>query len=389
MKIVLLGLMFSDKSLEDAKKYSKSAVQMAPHLFQKRLTEGLLQCDVELKICSVPPIGSYPFNYKKLLLKERKYNNHIEIGYFNVPIVKYFFQKKKLIAFLKKELSCNKDVYVLIYSLYEPFMKVINVLKRKYPNLHTCLIQTDSVPGIDDMEKYMTKKAIRKGRRLVEMSQNIEKFIILTKHLHDALNIGASPYIVLDCICENSFEKVDVSSENKKICLYTGTTAEEFGLCELVDAFKLLPDAVLWICGTGNADSYIKSVAMQYPNIKHFGFLSQEELNKLRNECNFLINPRRPTGTYTKYSFPSKTAEYLISGKPCIMYKLEGLSSEYDAFLNYISEDDAMGIARELNTIFSQDYSALLKKGRRGMEFMRREKNAHTQAKRIISLLKN
>ena len=37
------------------------------------------------------------------------------------------------------------------------------------------------------------------------------------------------------------------------------------------------------------------------------------------------VNPRQNNEEFTKYSFPSKTMEYLASGVPVVAYKLDGI----------------------------------------------------------------
>ena len=96
-----------------------------------------------------------------------------------------------------------------------------------------------------------------------------------------------------------------------------------------------------------------------------------------------------PTGTYTKYSFPSKTMEYLLSGIPTVMYKLEGIPDEYNAFLNYFPSENTNEVADYINELINQEYLILLDKANRGKEFVLKEKNAIVQAQKILDLMNN
>ena len=53
----------------------------------------------------------------------------------------------------------------------------------------------------------------------------------------------------------------------------------------------------------------------------------------MQQQATLLVNPRKGHEEYTKYSFPSKTMEYMASGTPTIMYKLPGLPIEYEEYL--------------------------------------------------------
>ncbi len=388
MKIVLLGLLYTEQSLADSVKYSTSGVQMAPHLFQQRMISGFEMIeDVDLKIYSVPPTGSFPINDKRLIMKGSLHGNHNALGYLNLPILKQGIRARKIKKALENELNSGEETYVLAYTMFEPFLKPIKVLKKSYKNLHSCVIQTDCVPGIGDMEKYMTSSAKRRGKRLVNLAKNVDKFIVLTDYLAEAMEIGDRPYMVMECICDEGQVHCESTNNEKNICLYTGTTEKIYGICDLVDAFKQITNAELWICGSGECDEYIREAQKHSQNIKHLGFLNQDELASVRDKCNYLINPRRPTGTYTKYSFPSKTAEYLMSGKPCIMYKLEGVPDEYDQYINYLTAEKPDEIANELRSIFGLDYNELLEKGMKARIFMLSEKTSEKQAKRVKNFL--
>ena len=46
-----------------------------------------------------------------------------------------------------------------------------------------------------------------------------------------------------------------------------------------------------------------------------------------------LVNPRPNGEAYTRYSFPSKNIDYLLSGKPVVAFVLDGMSPDYRNFL--------------------------------------------------------
>lgn len=389
MNVVILGLMFSDLSLKAAYEDSKCGVQMATHTFQENLVKGMEQV-VNVSVVNVPPIGSFPINYKKIYIKSRNWgtNNH-EVGYINLPVIKHFFQEKAIYSNLKQRLIPGDKNVLLVYSLYKPFLQIVNRLKSEQPDLHVCLIQTDAIAGRNGMGKYMTKHSIKEGNELVALAKKCDSFVILTKYIAEPLEIGNRPYIVLECICDENQPENETKDESENICLYTGALEKAYGICDMVDAFKSIPDAQLWICGAGDAEEYIKEAAKEYSNIKFYGFVNKQRVMELRNQCDFLINPRRPEGTYTLYSFPSKTAEYLMSGKPVIMYKLEGIPDDYDPYINYLTGENYADICEELKRIFSSDYKRMKAVALRSREYMLSNKNKSVQAAKILELINN
>lgn len=389
MKVIFLGLMFSPASLEEAYTASKCGVQMAPHLFQKKLTDGLASIDgVNLHIVNVPPVGSFPMHYKKPYVKAVQWGDNRQIGYFNIPGLKWGIQKQKIKKTVRKLLAnqpSNEKCCLIAYHLHEPFLDVIGELKREFPNLHTTLIQADAVPGRGGMIK--SKKMVVWGNRLVKKAKVIDSFALLSRPLRETLEVGEHPFVITECICDPDQPQSAKKQVSDNILLYSGTTEEIYGIRDIVDAIKEIPNAQLWICGAGNSDAYIREVAQTHKNIRHFGYVDQVQLAELRDQCDFLINPRRPTGTYTKYSFPSKTAEYMMSGKPVVMYKLEGIPDEYDNYLNYLTAETPCEIREQIQTLLESDYQALMKKAEAARTFMQTNKHAQYQARKILDMI--
>ncbi len=386
MKLLFMGLLFDENSLADAYKYSKCGVQMAPHLFQKKLIDGFCVCDnVDLTVINVPPIGSFPMHYKKLFSPRVREEKHTQIGYINLPRLKYKHQARRLQRELKKRVGKNEACEIIFYSFHEPFLAVAKTVKEKYPQVHTTLIQTEAIPGRGGT--VTSKKAIRKGNRWVRKAHNVDRFILLSQEAAGPVEIGKRPHILAECMADAAQPCSAEKTVSQNIFLYAGSTQKMYGFRELVDAFEYLPEAELWICGHGDADAYIREKAKTCQNIKHFGMLNQQEVADLRDKCDFLINPRRPTGTYTKYSFPSKTAEYMMSGKPTVMYRLEAIPAEYDEYLTYLTESAPEKMADELRDIIRADYGGLKEKGRRARQFMLDHKTGAAQAKRICDFL--
>ncbi|HQM06651.1 MAG TPA: glycosyltransferase [Bacilli bacterium] len=367
---------------------------MAPHIFQTNLLSGFESLnDVSVEVINIPPTGSFPINNKRLYSKGYYWGeNNYQIGYLNLPRIKWSVHKKKLLKELDNRLAVVKDmrdVSIIAYSVYEPFLDVFIDIKAKYPEVQLCLIQTDPIMGRGERDRYMTPAAVEEGNRIVAKAKVVDKFVLLTKFLADAIEVGTRPFSVVECVC-NPNQPQSKEGLHRNICLYTGTLNEEFGIKELVDAFNYIKNGELWICGEGDTKEYILEREKIQPNIKYLGYLTREEIRKCQDECDFLINPRRPSGTYTMYSFPSKTAEYMMTGKPVIMYKLEGIPDEYDEYLNYLYEKQPFGIAHELEYFFNDlNYDELVRKAWKGRTFMQNSKSCNEQAEKIIELLKN
>ena len=157
----------------------------------------------------------------------------------------------------------------------------------------------------------------------------------------------------------------------------------------LLQAMKELhdPDIELWLCGSGEMEEEIRAYAAQDSRIRFFGFLPHEEAVQLQKQATVLVNPRTNQGEYTKYSFPSKTMEYMASGRPVMMFRLDGIPGEYDPFLTYIPEESAASIRDTAESLRKLSPSELDEMGARGREFVLKNKNRNVQMHRVLDFI--
>ena len=74
---------------------------------------------------------------------------------------------------------------------------------------------------------------------------------------------------------------------------------------------------------------YIEKKSKESKNIEYMGNVNNEIVLRYEETAELLINPRPDIGEYTKYSFPSKLIEYMTSGTPALVNKLQGVPEIY------------------------------------------------------------
>ena len=214
-------------------------------------------------------------------------------------------------------------------------------------------------------------------------------YILLTKHMASKLNINDDQYIVVEGVANlKDYEKPSHINKEKYI-FYSGTLAERYGIKELVDAFiELKPkNYQLWICGDGDSLNYIEKKSVAYSGIKYLGQLPREEVIQLQKNAAVLVNPRRPEGEFTKYSFPSKVMEYMSSGRPVIMHKLPGIPSDYYQYCYTPTSSTFSSFVDCLRNTLALPSSELTSKGLAAKNFIKNNKNHVKQAEKIKDFL--
>ncbi|MGK0713944.1 glycosyltransferase [Aerococcus urinaeequi] len=191
----------------------------------------------------------------------------------------------------------------------------------------------------------------------------VDSFVLLTNQMKDMLNIGKKPFIVIEGVV--NFENNNDENDKQKpknmdsimTVVYTGTLNKKFGVVNLVEAFHntSIKNTRLKICGRGDSEEIIKSYAAKDERIIFLGQLPNTEAVKLQKRATVLVNPRQNNEEFTKYSFPSKNMEYLLTGRPVIAYKLDGIPDEYDNYFHYVEDDSIDSFTNKIEEILLMD----------------------------------
>jgi len=396
--IVFLGGLFPKEKEAEIIQNSIGYIDSAANKVQWSIVEGLKKNNADVKIINSLYVGSYPRHYKKMLIKTYEFhhdtNTHnINAGFLNIFALKQYLRYLSLKKHLKRWAADGKKNKIIIaYALTSCFVRSLKYIKKINPDVNTVMI-------IMDLPQYMNlsqkQSLIYKTLKKIDMSfinknlKHNDNGVLCKKDMNEVLN--ASKFMVLEGIAPSTTHhqsKFDSNNEDK-IILYTGTLNYQFGIKNLLQAFSEIPndDYKLWICGFGEAANEITELCKSDERITFFGHVSTEKVYELQSEATVMINPRTNEGEYTKYSFPSKTMEYLVSGKPVIMYKLSGIPDEYDEYLHYVEDDSTQALRDKIIEVCSKSAEELYELGQCAREWVLQEKNNAVQAKKILDMI--
>lgn len=234
-------------------------------------------------------------------------------------------------------------------------------------------------------------------KRLARFSANLcirlcTGYVFLTEAMNDYIGNREKPYVVLEGHADIAMEQKVPSLERKggkRICLYAGSLSRRYGLGDLVEGFQAadLPETELHIYGAGDFEPELKAIAETDPRIYYGGMLLSGEVVEKEMEATLLVNPRPTNEEYVKYSFPSKTMEYMSTGTPVLMTRLPGVPKEYLPHLFLIGEESAAGISAALTEALSFSNEELFRRGCAARRFVLEERNNVVQAGKILAML--
>lgn len=387
MKILFLGSLYPDKTFESLIK-SKINVGFAAQIFQKALLAGLDRFS-QVQVISEVTIPSFP-STKILMVKEESFshgssNNLVDrtVPYLNLPIIK---QISICISYIRSIRKTEKADVLLIYEITSRHLLSAILGSRSSKKV---LIVPDLPEYMSENKKIFYLILKRIDRCIIDfLLKYIDGFIFFSECMKESLHIVKKPYMVLEGIYNSNLEPAMIKKSEKKILLYTGKIEKWFGLYDLLSAFtKIKGDTYeLWLCGNGDL-AMIKEFTNKDHRIKYLGVIPHNEVLRLQQKATILINPRHSYDKYTKYSFPSKTMEYMASGTPTLMCRLDSIPKEYYEHLFFFEDESVEGMSKMIKHCLDKPIAELSEKGKKASLFIKESKSSEIQGQRVFKFL--
>lgn len=393
--VVFLGGVFTPGQTDLVLNASKGVIQNAADAHQKNILRGLAEEGVAVDLINLPFVGSYPKRFRRPVFPgsaETLFESvRVEGKSFSlVPGLKPVHRFLEVFRSLRRLCLSNEGV-ILVYSAHLPFIYGALAFRALKKNWRLVLI-------LPDLPEYMGVGGYVNGvltgvfaRHFYTVARRVDGFVVLTRAMTERLAVPPERTVVIEGIAEPPPLLPDAAAcdPEARIFLYTGKLSALFGVKDLVDAFREVknPRARLWICGEGDGRADILKAAAEDPRIRFFGQLPRDEARRLQVQATVLVNPRRPSGEYTKYSFPSKTMEYLASGRPVLMHRLPGMPDEYLPHFTEPRSEDPSALRDAIERMAAMDLATLNTMGALARKFVLSEKNAGAQARKLLSFL--
>lgn len=384
MDLLYLGY-FCEEKLFDSLVAHGSKSSHARQQFETNLIDGLqMQTDIDSLY-----LISYLPQVKSL---QKKFGSE---GNYKGLKIKYLWCNKKnplaviktIVINLSKIFSLSKKSGVRIVVTYgaNPLHIIpVFVLKK------LCGLKIISI--CSEISMFRRKEnigiATKVSRKISGAFENgFDGYILLTEYMNEIINKKKAPFLVL----EGMVRKREINEIMKQnAVLYAGGLTRDNGIDILLKGFRNMQrqDIKLWICGDGPLENEVKGYESRHENIHYWGLLDNEKVWELEQRAIVLVNPRYSQNDFTKYSFPSKTLEYMLSGTPVIITRLKGIPEEYFKYTFILENETAEGLKEVLENVCNMEWESLIEFGKRAREFVLKEKNAQNQCAKIVQFLR-
>ena len=219
-------------------------------------------------------------------------------------------------------------------------------------------------------------------------------YVLLTEAMNDYICNPGKPYVILEGHADISMKEKQPSMEKKtpvRTVFYAGGVSCQYGLKDLTEGFLRadIPNTRLEIYGPGDYVKELQQIAETDSRVYYGGMLMNSQIVEKEQEATLLVNPRPTHEEFVKYSFPSKTMEYMASGTPVLTTRLPGMPREYYPYVDFIEEESADGIAAALKRVLAASDEELFRKGNTARAFVLEERNNVVQAGKLLDMLEN
>ena len=397
MDVLLLCGYFEPKYQEEITRKTKTWVENAANTFQQRLIAGLREQEINLKVVSAPFIGPWPRAYTDKTFKGFEAGESAENvqyvhfnniwGYRNISRTAVL--KRCVKDFIKN--SKAKKKAIIVYCPHTPFLEAAVYGKELDNSVHIHMVVPD-LPQYMNLSKkahpiydFFKKIDIQKMEKLIAQ---VDSFMLLTKYMADKLHVGNRPYIVVEGITDTKNIPPKKKERGKKIA-YAGKLVEAFGAKRLVEAFEMIddPETSLHICGGGELKPYVEEMCQKDSRIHYYGVVPAEKANEILQNADVLVNPRQNDDEYTKYSFPSKNIEYLMTGNAVVAYMLDGIPEVYKEFFVVPSSCATCSLSEAIYFALNESEQEKERKRQKVWRYLAETKEKTSVARRVVSLL--
>ncbi len=389
-RILYISVLASEARVNQEHKRTGNNPGFAVQKFSRLLVKGLIANGADVCTLSNPPYVNGKRKYVSSVKEEENGVKYQYIPYFNFPLLKHFCLFLYAFCYVLFWGCCRRNDKAIVCDVLHVSICMGALLASKINRVTSVAVVTDCYGMMVSMGEHSFGEGM--GRRLHSLYRNsFNKYVLLTELMNEVENTRNRPHIVMEALCDSSMgNNVEhVEKESPRTVVYAGGIHERYGLKMLAEGFLKadIEDAKLVYYGNGPYVEEFKKLSEQHSNLEYRGVVPNEVIVTEELKASLLVNPRFTAEEFTKYSFPSKNMEYMVSGTPLLTTKLPGMPKEYYNYVFLFEEETVDGYAYAIRYALSHSEEELREFGQKAKRFVLTNKNNIKQGERILNLI--
>lgn len=352
--------------------------------------------DEDLDLVSYPIVPSFPAG--KLWIPA--FNDKLENGKIvrflptlNLKIVKsklWGWQSARIIRDWANNHK-GEELKVLIYNTYHPSVDSIYHACKSHGIKLYSILQDLGMPskqlGLSRLTMFGYKMAEKTAKKYIPLldgriiiNELIEKYYAPGKD-YILIDGGVNNHVV------NKLFPLTVNEDDVYTFVIAGLLWAHNGTQLLLDAMAQYsnPKVRVVFAGKGNDVELIEQAASKDSRISYAGMLNMEELFKLYEKSDVLLNLRLEEEI--DFHFPGKLLEYLATGRYVISTPVAHAERDYGEYMSILHDKTPEGLIQLMESIQKLGKQELFKVGQKARQFMLEQRTWDFQTKRIIEYM--
>ena len=394
MNILYISSVLSDPMMHRLFDTAKVKPHPAPQKFHSLMVKGLVTNGQQVTCLVAPPVTTRSHPDKKWWKREEEEVGgvrYVYMPFYNHPLPKLLGFKIYAFFYTLRWIMRTKGRKAMVCDVLNAHATASMLACRV-----TCTKAVGIVTDIPGFMEFSGKKESWlhrwKHRQAVRNIRMMTHLVPLTDAMCEIINPERKrPYVVVEGLVDSNMKYAEPRPypDGKLHVTYTGTLNAAFGVRNLIEGFMKTKnaDTVLDLYGSGPMKNEMSAYMNKDPRVCYHGVVPIEEAVRAQQSSFLLVNPRPTSEEFTKFSFPSKNMEYMVSGVPLLTTKLSGMPKEYHPYVFLLEDETAEGISRCLERILSMPIEEVRARGAQARSFVLENKNNILQAEKVINLI--
>lgn len=390
-----MAILFISNLVPDRKEYWNSAFTRSGQNVLRGIAKELPKYDDTTIACCLPT-ASFPHAPVWIPGKEDILEDGQKVYIWptlNIQIIKIIFWGIYSLYFITKWASKHKKEKrkVLAYNIYTPPIKwLYHACKYTKTQLHMILMDLGVPPkhlGLSKIRMWGYKFSEKKAHKYIP---KLDGRIVINENMVTEYAPNKD-YILIDGGINDEIIRrlfpLKESTQKTVTYVLAGMLWEQNGTKLILDTLRLNPhlNVIVIFAGKGNDVKLIEDAAKTDKRIKYVGMLNMDELLKVYEAADVLLNLR--IEEEVDMHFPSKLLECLTMGKLVLSTPVAHAERDYGEYMKILHNITPEGLANIMNQIASIPKTELLTMGKKAREFMLTNRTWKVRTKEIIEYI--